>query len=90
MSTEDPKDTREGGREGAKRLTPELSGVAATPPRNSSGNASHAASLLDLRQYINLLCEIVLDLDKLNLIEPLKVEQLKRLRQAGFRGPRRG
>jgi len=90
MSSQHTEDTREGGREAAERPSPELSGSAAAQQnlaaaRNSSGSASTAAAILDLRQYITLLCEIVLDLDRMNLIEGVKVEQLKRLRQRGYR-----
>jgi len=76
----------EGGREGPEAPSPELS-ERLRPPRNSSGNASHASSLLDLRQKLNLVLE---ELERLHqtLGDAEGLTRVKRIRQQGFRGPR--
>jgi len=84
MGSHVKQDAREGGREAAKPLTPELSGNAATPPRNSSGNASMAASLLDIRQKVNFLLECVETLAT-SLSDTQLLTDCKRMRQQGFR-----
>jgi len=48
------EDTREGGRERPKVVTSGFSGS-----QSRSGSASHAASLLDLRQKVNFLMSAV-------------------------------
>jgi len=84
MGSHVKQDAREGGREAAKPLTPELSGNAATPPRNSSGNASMAASLLDLRQKINYILEEMQNLAA-TLGDADLGARVKAYRQTGFR-----
>jgi len=85
-----PKDkqdnAREGGREGAERLTSGFDRNAALllQGRNSSGNASNAASLLDLRQKVNYLFG-VLETVLVSLGDQDGLVELQSMRQRGFR-----
>jgi len=83
MSNKVDQSAREGGREAAKPLTSGISQNAATP-RNSSGIASQAASILDLRQKVNYLmvvCEgLAAQLQDIQLSE-----EIASYRQRGFR-----
>lgn len=77
--------TREGGREAAEPLTSGFDRRAAhAPTRNSSGNSSYAANVLDLRVKLNAAYDFIEALcDRLGDAE-LKTE-VKRYRQQGFR-----
>jgi len=61
MDAKSPKNTREGGREAAEPLTSGFDQRAASllQGRNSSGSASTAASLLDLRQKVNFIMTVL-------------------------------
>jgi hypothetical protein len=80
MSQQEVQSTREGGRE----ENPDAASPSEARPRNSSGSASHAASLLDLRQKINLHSRCLQELLRLmgssDLLRELQQEQ-----QRGFR-----
>lgn len=85
-----PDSTREGGRDQAKLDTPELSGDRLRRARNSSGEASAAANMLDLRQKVNFALEMIQQL-ALSLHDDHIATQVKQYRQQGFRfnrGPR--
>jgi len=83
--SKDDQTAREGGREAAKPLTSGLSGAAATP-RNSSGSASLAASVLDLRQKVNYLMHVIeMILMTVPVEDPNVLAELQSLRQRGFR-----
>jgi len=86
MDAKDPKNTREGGREAAEPLTSGISRNAATllQGRNSSGNASQAANLLDLRQKVNFLMTVVEGLAA-QLGDPELAQEVASYRQRGFR-----
>jgi len=83
--SEDTKSTREGGREDAKRPSPES--FAAT---TRSGAASAAASVLDLRQRLMLLEEALLAmLDDMGGDRNADLAvRIRRTRQTGFRRQR--
>jgi len=74
--------TGQGGREGEN---PDAASPSEAMPRNSSGSASVAASLLDLRQHVNELSRIVLLLNAMGILPDDEALPLKRLRQTGFR-----
>lgn len=81
--------TREGGRDEPEARSVGLSGVAAKP-RNSSGSASVAASLLDLRQKLNFVLEELGNVAS-SLGDADMLARVKAYRQQGFRsnrGPR--
>jgi len=81
------QDNRQGGREGENpdAASPSAEEPRSTPvPRNSSGNASHAASLLDLRQKVNLHQRALLELARLMGCTSF-VDELTREQQRGFR-----
>jgi hypothetical protein len=82
------QDNRQGGREGenpdAASPSAEKPPSTLIPPRNSSGNASHAASLLDLRQKVNLHQRALLELARLMGCTSF-VDELTREQQRGFR-----
>lgn len=79
--------TREGGREEAKLPSVGLSGAAAKP-RNSSGSASMAATVLDLRVKLNFAYEM-LERCFEALGDAEAVQTVKRFRQTGHRIDRR-
>jgi len=85
MGNPNTESTREGGREAAERLSPELSGDAATPQRNSSGSRSVAQNLLDIRQHLIAIEEVLMSLGRSGLIDDALLQPLKQLRQRGFR-----
>jgi len=71
----------QGGREG---INPD----AASPeekPRNSSGSASMAAGMLDLRQHVIAIYECLEGLAGQGIIDDAHMLPLRRLRQRGFR-----
>jgi len=77
--------TREGGREeNPDAASPSSEKPPSIPVRNSSGNASHAASLLDLRQKVNLHQRALLELARLMGCTSF-VDELTREQQRGFR-----
>jgi len=82
----------QGGREGENpdAASPISEKSPPTPAliRNSSGNASHAASLLDLRQHVNAIEEVLESLARQGLITDEGILPLRRLRQRGFRRTR--
>jgi len=78
--------TREGGREDSSNPSPELPEVAAT--RNSSGNRSPAAQVLDLRLHIVAIEGILDALARQGLIDDATIAPLRLLRQRGFRSGR--
>jgi len=79
----DAESTREGGREQAKPATSGISQNVASP-RNSSGGASVAASLLDLRQKVNYLMVVCEGLAA-QLQDTQLSEEIASYRQRGFR-----
>jgi len=58
MNPKSDNPAREGGREPAKPVTSGISQNVASP-RNSSGIASQAASILDLRQKVNYILVVL-------------------------------
>jgi len=89
MSKQTTESTREGGREGAKPLTSGLSGEAPSAPmRNSSGSATAAASILDLRQKVNRLIDLVERIAD-GVGDADGANACRQLRQLGFVRPRR-
>jgi len=70
------------GREGGD---PDAASPSAERPRNSSGSASVAASLLDVRQHINAIEQVLYELKAMQLLPPESFLDLERLRQRGFR-----
>jgi len=87
MATPNQESTREGGREAPEAPSPELPDVAAT--RNSSGNRSPAAQILDLRLHIVAIEGILDALARQGIIGDETIQPLRLLRQRGFRAPRR-
>jgi len=82
MAKNSEESTREGGREGAERpLPPDF---LASKARNSSGSASLAASVLDLRQRVNFLLDMVAALAG-QLGDAELETAIRRYRQEGFR-----
>lgn len=81
-----PESTREGGREAAEPLTSGIS-PEALAARNSSGNASTAASILQMRirlnEFADILTQVCQDLKRDDLMV-----MLQRTRQRGFRSQR--
>jgi len=82
--------TREGGREDSSNLTSGSSGAAnaaslAVLQRNSSGSASNAASILDLRQHVNAIEEVLNSMGRNGLLTDEQLMPLRRLQQRGFR-----
>jgi len=75
----------QGGREGEN---PEAAAPSSERPRNSSGSASAAASILDLRQHVMAIYECLEGLGRQGLIGDELMLPLRRLRQRGFRGNR--
>jgi len=75
-----------GGREGEER-NPDAASPSSEKPRNSSGSASYASSLLDLRQKVNYLLECA-EVVATTLGDTQMLTNVKRIRQQGFRGPR--
>jgi len=84
MSKQEHQTTREGGREAAKPLTSGISEERLRPERNSSGNASMAASVLDLRQKVNYILEELVNLAA-TLGDADLGARVKAYRQTGFR-----
>lgn len=80
------EDAREGGREDAKRPTPGIFRRGASPPqgRNSSGVASTAANLLDLRMKVNFMMDILSALCH-QLGDPELAQEVDSMKQRGFR-----
>jgi len=72
------EDTREGGRERPKAVTSGFSGS-----QSRSGSASHAASLLDLRQKVNFLMTCVETLAG-SLGDSALIEEVQGIRRRGF------
>jgi len=66
---------------------PDAASPYSEKPRNSSGAASAAASVLDLRQKVNFLLECV-EVFATSLGDTQVLTDCKRIRQQGFRGPR--
>jgi len=85
MRQRNTEPSREGGREGAERLSPELCGDAATPQRNRSGSRSLATNLLDIRTHLVAIEEVLMSLGRVGLIDDELLRPLKLLRQRGFR-----
>jgi len=79
-------DPQAGGREGAER-NPDAASPSSEKPRNSSGSASAAANLLDLRQKLNFALECIEDLAGLCGDAEFR-QKVKRVRQQGFRSGR--
>jgi len=82
-----PTPSQDTDREGGREKNPDAASPSSEKSpltRNSSGNASHAASLLDLRQKINLHSRCLQELLRLmgssDLLRELQQEQ-----QRGFR-----
>jgi len=71
-------DTREGGRERAKLVTPDY-----LISQSRSGSASTAASLLDLRQRVNFLFSCLEKLAATNADSEL-VAEIQSVRRRGF------
>jgi len=85
MSPKASQPPREGGREPAEPATSGLSGERAYA-RNSSGSASLAASVLDLRQKVNYLMHVLeMVLMTVPIEDPNVLAELQSLRQRGFR-----
>jgi len=85
MPTLKTETDREGGREkNPDAASPSSEEPRSTPVRNSSGNASHAASLLDLRQKVNLHQRVLLELVRLMGCTSFS-DELTREQQRGFR-----
>ena len=82
--TPDTQVAQAGGREGAER-NPDAASPSAERPRNSSGSASMAASLLDLRQHINAIEQVLYELKAMQILDAEAFHDLERLRQRGFR-----
>jgi len=82
--TPDTQVAQAGGREGAER-NPDAASPSAERPRNSSGSASLAASLLDLRQHVNAIEHVLYELKALNILDNEHFRELEILRQRGFR-----
>jgi len=79
----DDQTTREGGREAAKPLT---SGFIQERERRSSGAASLAASVLDLRMKVNYLMGVIeMMLMTVPVEDPNVLAELQSMRQRGFR-----
>jgi len=72
----------EGGREGEN---PDAASPSEARPRNSSGAASMAASLLDLRVHINAIEQVLYELKAMQILPSDAFHDLERLRQRGFR-----
>jgi len=78
----DTEGTRAGGREPAEPATSGFSGGGFAAARRSSGAASTAANLLDLRQKVNYIFEVLCALD---MIDPEVRAEIEAYRQRGFR-----
>jgi len=72
----------EGGK--GEEENPDAASPSSEKPRNSSGSASAAASQLDLRQRLNLLEQVMLDVLVSLGDEPNQI-RIKLARQKGFR-----
>lgn len=85
MGTQDTEDTREGGRaDGGAVRPPDVLGDRLRRARNSSGDASQAANLLDIRQKLLLHAQIIGALCE-RLGDPELALELTRDTQRGFR-----
>jgi len=73
----------EGGK--GEDRNPDAASPSAERPRNSSGSASVAASLLDLRQHINAIEQVLYELKAMQILDAEAFHDLERLRQRGFR-----
>jgi len=71
----------QGGREGEN---PDAASPSEARPRNSSGAASVAASILDLREKVNRITEVLVSVCTA-LGDTESVEVVKRIRQQGYR-----
>ena len=74
--------TGQGGREGEN---PDAASPSEAMPRNSSGSASVAASLLDLRQHCMAFHELFEAFAANGILTDEQILPLRRLRQRGFR-----
>jgi len=64
---------------------PDAASPSSEKSRNSSGSASVAASLLDLRQHVNAIEEVLDALARQGIVTDEVILPLRRLRQRGFR-----
>jgi len=72
----------QGGREGEN---PDAASPISEKSRNSSGSASMAAGMLDLRQHVIAIYECLEGLAGQGIIDDAHMLPLRRLRQRGFR-----
>jgi hypothetical protein len=71
--------------EGGRAKNPDAASPSAERPRNSSGSASVAASLLDMRQHINAIEHVLYELKAMQILDGEHFRELELLRQRGFR-----
>jgi len=67
---------------------PDAASPSSEKPRNSSGSASAASQLLDIRIHLVELVSIMMKLHKQGFIDADTIAPLRRLQQRGFRSNR--